>query len=485
MTVPTLPVNDVVNVKVEMSPIAAALRNFGACVIVGDSDIISNVERIRTYSGISEIAADFGTESCEYLAAQAFFSQTPKPTSVQIARWVRSATSGRLVGRVLTAEEQTIGEFTDVTSGTLTVTIDGVVKELKNIDLQYESNLNGVATQVTEAMDGAGICTWSGDRFTIASATTGNDSTVGCDDDSTLAVLLGIAGETGMQIRGCTAETLTECAAELLDIHSWYAMCVAADCGDEDKIYAAGIIEAASPGRIIGFTTTNSDEIDTMKVDTLGTKLKGLGYNRTLLAYSSTSAVAVASILGRMSTVNFEGSNTAITLKFKQCPSVTAENLRLSSANKLRENNVNVFAAYQNDTNILREGVMSGGWFIDEVHGLDWLQNRIETDLWNLLYTTKKVGQDETGASLLVATVSKGLDQAVRNGLVAPGKWNGDEFGALKSGDTLTSGYYVYIMPMDEQSQSDREARKAPPIQIAVKLKGAVHFVDCTITVNR
>ena len=47
------------------------------------------------------------------------------------------------------------------------------------------------------------------------------------------------------------------------------------------------------------------------------------------------------------------------------------------------------------------------------------------------------------------------------------------------------TGYYVYIQPFDEQSQSDREARKAPPIQIAVKLKGAVHFINVTITVNR
>lgn len=84
-----------------------------------------------------------------------------------------------------------------------------------------------------------------------------------------------------------------------------------------------------------------------------------------------------------------------------------------------------------------------------------------------------------------MATVSKSLEQGVKNWLIAPGVWNGDSFGALKTGDTLATGYYVYIQPFDEQSQSDREARKAPPIQIAVKLKGAIHFVDCTITVNR
>ena len=103
-----------------------------------------------------------------------------------------------------------------------------------------------------------------------------------------------------------------------------------------------------------------------------------------------------------------------------------------------------------------------------------------------MLYTsTTKVGQDEAGATTLVSTCNRSLDRAVTNGLVAPGVWNGSAVGSLQTGDTLSTGYYVYIQPMDEQAQSDREARKAPPIQIAVKLRGAIHFVDVAITVNR
>jgi hypothetical protein len=35
------------------------------------------------------------------------------------------------------------------------------------------------------------------------------------------------------------------------------------------------------------------------------------------------------------------------------------------------------------------------------------------------------------------------------------------------------------------QAQADREARKSPPIQIALKLAGAVHTVDIIVNVNR
>ena len=129
---------------------------------------------------------------------------------------------------------------------------------------------------------------------------------------------------------------------------------------------------------------------------------------------------------------------------------------------------------------------MSGGWFIDERHGLDWLQDYLQTALYNLLYTSNtKIGQDETGINALISECERAMNQAVVNGLCAPGVWNGDEFGALRRGDTLTKGYYIYVQPLAEQSQADREARKAPAIQIGAKLRGAVHFVDVSLIINR
>lgn len=480
----TLPVSRVVNVAVEMSPTAAALRNFGSCLILGDSDIIDTDERIRLYSSISDIATDFGISSREYLAAQAFFSQSPQPTQVYIGRWAKSATAGRLRGRTLSSAEQDISLFTAITTGTLSLTIDGASKSMASIDLSAETNLNGVASQISSALEVSGSCAWTGERFVITSATTGTSSTVATTDTGTLSSLMGFAG-SATSVAGVAAESLASAITALLDYNTWYMVCVAPDASDDSIVEAAGLIEAASPSRMIGFTTQNSTEIDSTASSTLGSRLKGLGYNRTILVYSSDSPVAAASVFGRMATINFEGSNTTLTLKFKQLPGVTAENLRSSQAEALKSHNVNAFCAYQNDTSILQEGITSGGWFIDETHGLDWLQNRVETDLWNLLYTSKKVGQDEPGATAIVSCVNKSLEQGVTNGLIAPGVWNGDAFGALESGDTLSTGYYVYIQPFDEQSQSDREARKAPPIQIAVKLKGAVHFINVTITVNR
>lgn len=152
----------------------------------------------------------------------------------------------------------------------------------------------------------------------------------------------------------------------------------------------------------------------------------------------------------------------------------------------MRGKNCNVFVNYNNDTAIIQEGVMCNGYFFDEVHGLDWLQNDLQTAVYNLLYTSQtKVPQTNAGINQIVTTLEARLDQAVANGLVAPGQWGGPAFGAITTGQFLTKGYYVYAAPVESQAQADREARKAPVIQIAVKLAGAVHFVDVIVNVNR
>ncbi|ERM12575.1 hypothetical protein L585_20175 [Pantoea ananatis BRT175] len=129
---------------------------------------------------------------------------------------------------------------------------------------------------------------------------------------------------------------------------------------------------------------------------------------------------------------------------------------------------------------------MANGDFFDERHGLDWLQNYVQTNYFNLLYTSlTKIPQTDAGGTRLLANVEDSMDQAVTNGLIAPGVWTGGPLGELSSGDTLTKGYYAYIQPMAQQAQSDRQKRKAPPVQVACKLAGAIHYGDVMINVVR
>lgn len=284
------------------------------------------------------------------------------------------------------------------------------------------------------------------------------------------------------------AENLMDAVNAVMGYTNWYGLGIAdkEDIADDDWLKVAAAVEASGVSRILAITTSDPATMDATSTTDLAYKLKAAKYGRTFVQYSTGSKYAALSAFGRAFTVNFNGSNTTITLKFKQEPGITYETLTTDQAAALDAKNCNVFVYYQNDTAILQQGVMSSGDFFDERHGLDWLQNYVQTNLYNLLYTsTTKVPQTDAGVTRLLSNVEQSMDQSVTNGLVAAGVWNGGPIGQLDSGDTLTKGYYVYAQPISEQAQADREARKAPVIQVACKLAGAVHFADVQINVVR
>jgi len=486
-----LPVSRLINVSVNLSPLAAQFANFDTLLVLGDSDVIDVAERIRSYSSITEVAADFGTTAPEYKAAALFFSQSPQPTQLYLGRWAKAASHGLLKGGPVSTANKLIGHWTSITNGSLRVTVDGgAVQNLAALNFSAATNLNGVAAIITAALTGA-TCTWDGTRFRIISSSTGPSSTVsaasstGSGTDISDDLFLTTALLTGL-VAGIAAETALTAVTILDDISTqWYALMFAASAiTDNDHAAVAGYIEATD--HIYGVSSIDAAALDSLTTSDIGSVLKAAGYRRSLVHWHSSNAYAVASLFGRELTVNFEENNSVITLMYKQEPGVTADTLTTTQADTLITKRYNFFVNYDNATAILQNGVMSGSAFIDEIHGTDWLRNAIQTNVYNLLYTARtKIPQTDDGVHQIVSVIESTCAGAVANGLVAPGKWNSGGFGALRMGDYLAKGYYVYAQPLFEQAQASREARHAPPIQVAVKLAGAVHDADISINVNR
>jgi hypothetical protein len=370
----SLSVSDLTRVDINVSPTAAATRGFGVLLTIGDSAVISPTERIRRYSNLTGVLADFSLTAPEYLAAQTYFAQIPTPSTLMI----------------------------------------------------------------------------------------------GCK----------ASGETPVQATAaCVAASSV-----------WYAC--AFSCAtmptDAEAVAVASYIEAVSPARVYGIVTQEPAAIATGDNTSLAYLLNQLKLSRTVVQYSSSNIYAIAAFFGRALSVNFNQNKSTITMMYKQENLVVAENLTESQAAQLQLTKCNVFVNYNNGTAIVQSGTVAGGRFFDEVHGLDWLQNAIQTNVYNLLYQSlTKVPQTNAGVGQIVGIINSTLDAALNNGLIAEGEWNEDGFGALKRGDYLKSGYYVFAAPMESQSQADRETRICPPIQIAVKMAGAIHTTVLTVNVNR
>lgn len=290
-------------------------------------------------------------------------------------------------------------------------------------------------------------------------------------------------------IPGFDAESPVECAAILANMTTkWYGLMFQASVQptNDQSLDVSNFIEALDIKRIYGVTITDSNILSSLVTNDLASLQKAAGYLRSFCQYSQ-NAYAIASFLGRAFSVNFSAQNSTINMMFKQEPGVVGENLTTTQANVLKDKRCNVFVDYVNDTVILQYGVMSGSAYFDEVFGLDWLQDAVQNACFNLLYqTTTKIPQTDAGMNQFVNAISGVADSGVNNGLIAPGVWNSPvEFGELKTGDFLKAGYYIFAQPMALQAQSERETRVAPPIQVAVKLAGAINEVDVIIEVNR
>jgi hypothetical protein len=491
MATQTLSIGRLVRVGVNISPVAAARRGFGALLVMGTATVLDAGERLRAYTSLDAVAADFGTSASEYLAASLYFGQTPRPNLMYVGRWINSAVSGFLKGGILTAADQTLSNFTGVTTGSMVVSVDGAVKTLTALNFSTATNLNNVATIITTALAGSAICTWDGTRFKITSTSTGAASTVSYVTNHTAGVnvgplIKGLAATANAPVAGQAAETAVAAVAALANLSgAWYGLVSAAVLTEAEVLAVAGLIQGLDLSRIFGVGLTNTNVLDAAVTNDLGSQLKALGYTRTFAFYSPTLQ-SPAAAMGRAFSVNFSGNRTTITLMYKQMPGIVPEGLTETQAQTLKFKRVNVYAAYNNDTAIYQYGVMSGPAYFDEIHGLDWFKDALQNALYNLLYgSARKVPQTEAGMNQLVTVAGGVCKEAIDNGLVAPGTWNADGFGQITYGDFLKAGYYIYAPPISQQAQAIREQRIAPTMQIALKLAGAIHEVDAVVDVNR
>lgn len=491
-----LSVSRLVSVQTIFSPVAAGRRGFGTLLILGDSAVIGAGERMRAYTTLDAVAQDFGVNAPEYFGASLYFGQSPRPRQLLIGRWLASAVPAQLTGAVLTAAQQTLADWTAINDGELDITIDGTDINLTSLDFTAVTNLNGVATVVSTALNVAlagTSCVWTGSQFVIYGATAGSTGAISYaadTADSNLASQMGLTSGTAVSVEdGADAETPAAAAANFADLSAdWYGLtfCATASITDADHLAVAAFIEGAGKARRYGVTITNTNVLAPTVDTDLASQLKAAGYRRTAALYCSSNPYAICSMFARAFAVNFNGNRTTITLMYKQLPGVVYEQLTETQAQALEDKNCNVFVLYDNDTAILQYGVNCDGTYFDELHGADWLADAIQVALYNLLYQSQtKIPQTDEGTAQLVNAAQRVLDQAVQNGFAAPGIWQADGFGTLQRGDRLDSGYYVYMPSVDDQDQSDREARMAPPMQIAVKLAGAIHTADVIISINR
>jgi hypothetical protein len=285
----------------------------------------------------------------------------------------------------------------------------------------------------------------------------------------------GVAPETPVQ--AVTAARLKN--------SDWYAVTYVTALSDAEITAIAAYVEACSPDTTF-FYTTSSAGVLTNEAGNIFATLKAAGYRRTHGMYSAgESPIAAASVMAYAMAVNFALANSAYTLSLKSLPGVTPDSLTSTNISNIKTNNGNYYVQLGGTYNVLQNGVQADGSFFDEVHGLDWLKLQIQRNVMDLLTSVAKVPQLDIGTTSIINAIATALEGGVRNLLIAPGVWTGPAIFTLETGTPLESGYAIMAEAVADQSAADRQARKAPPIYVAVILAGAIHTSVISVYVNR
>jgi len=473
-------------------------------ILTSEQGFLSTAKRYASYVDIQSVAGDFGTASKAYKFAQTFFAQSPNPVNVGgrliIGYWRGSsetvaATAGTLTSPQLT-EATVISQLQSISDGSFTITVDGgIAEDVTALDLRSITSLAELATLLDTEITGAGV-TIADQKIVITSATTGATSAISYLTDAGSGTFIGdilsLATGTGAVIvDGAASDTLAvetkvEAITELksqINIKGFMFIDNPTDVESKD------LATWSQANKVLSYDVF--DSATNLEVDPTNAvwdiKLSNLSNYRMFYTPTGNRQQAVVA-MAKVHLVNFNGENTAQNLNMKEMVGIASDDLSQTVIGKALKVGLSVYVPFKGGqvSKILESGAND---FADNRYNLIAFEDSIQTQLFNLLGgTATKIPQTTRGINQIIDTVEKVSQRFVRAAVFAPGTWSSpDSFGdsAVFNRAISEKGYYWLSGALADQSQSDREARKSPVIQGAVKLAGAVNSIDVIVFVNK
>jgi hypothetical protein len=465
----TIPLSTIVNVGITVSPTPLALAGFGQLLFVSPEAVsaIPENEVVRVYSSMEGVAADFPSGEVN-AAATAYYAQAPTPLTFMVG----GVYGAELPASLSSGAHGSLGDVQAITSGALSIPVNGNTVSASGMDFSGISDLAGAAAILEANITGTTVAYVDIEAsFVITTVATGKlIASIGYATGTDAGTFGLLEADGGVITDATSIDTPTEALTKIDEVNNnSYGVVL-------DKMYRdlPESVDAAEwcQARTKVFLNTSNDPLTLVMTDTtcILAQIKAKALSRCLSQYSSSpDEYPSCSIAGRAFTVNFEGTNTTLTLKFKLQPTITVEDLTPTQLAALEDKNGNAFMLVGGVSMYSDSRMGDGSWF-DTVHGTDWLQNRIQVDVFNVIYTAPtKIPYTDEGVNRVVTSVVGSLNQGVRNGLIAPG--------TTSEGDYLSSGFEVIAVPVADVSPADKGNRLYRGISFKAVGAGALHNI--------
>lgn len=425
-----------VSLTITTDSVGVARAGFGVPLILSAN--AAWAERIRFYTDIVGVSADFAATSPEVLAATAEFSQSPHPERIAIGRSALPPTQVyELTPDVTddyTYEITVVGE--GVTTETVSFTSDSTAI-LSEITLGLTTALNGVVGKNYTAVDNTTsitvTATAAGDWFSLELGNPGLDGVIEQDhvDPGIATDLAAIQDE----------DDSWYCLITLYNSNA-YVLAAAAWTNARKKIYVPDTNDSNAIRVAVGAATDTLDD------------LKTLNYGRVAGVYHPSPAAFNAAAWSGRCLPTEVGS---ITWKYKTLQGVPAVVLTSTHRTNLVAKSAN-FNQTVAGKNIMAEGTTSDGDYVDVQRGIDWLDDDMSKAVFTVLSAADKVPYTDPGASVVQAEVLASLQRAVDRQILA-----------------LDPAPVVTVPAVADVATADKTARNLPDVKFSGTLAGAIH----------
>ncbi len=281
-----------------------------------------------------------------------------------------------------------------------------------------------------------------------------------------------------------TGETLAESLAAVLDVTaSFYGVMVCDEVSAADCLAFARVVEAL-PQPLVLFVPVTGSVADAVAADGTLDLLYHAQIRRALPFYCS-GISDCAAVMGTAMGLELAHPGSAFALCYKTVNGIVPSDLTQTRVDSLKALNCNVYVARGCTHYLLEHGTVSSGQRYDEVLYVD----RIAEDLQNAAVTLlaenpDKMPQTDDSTAQFINRFSSILMTYTDRGVLASAVWRGSNVGPIVTGDIIENGFLLWADSYDNQSDADRAAHKAVPIQVALTLAGSIESIVITVNVQ-
>lgn len=489
-----IPASNIVTINPSVVDAGGSALALNGVVLTLDTAV--PIGTVKEFVNADDVGAFFGLSSEEAQWAAYYFqgrnNSTVQPGKLMFAQYPQAAVAAYLRGGSLAA--MTLAELQALT-GTVILTIDGVLNTSASINLSGATSFSNAATLI-EA--GFTLPNFSVSYDSVRSAFVFTSDTTGAASTATFAT--GTIS-TGLKLTSATAAVLSQgaiAAVPLTFMNGVKALTL--------NWAAFSTMWQVTNAEGLGFAQWESQQSNRFAYVLWDDAVAALTFPDTTTALAQAIAAnyggvigiycdpaadpngyAAAMVLGVAASIDFNRTNGRITFAFKYLDGIPVSVTTEANASALEQNGYNFIGQYATANDgftFFYPGSVTGAYtFADEYFNQIYLNSQLQLALMGLLVAMNSIPYNAAGNTLIAAACQDPINQALNFGSIVPGvalsasqiAQVNTAAGMAIDGVLSTRGWYLQVGVATAQV---RAVRGSPPISLWYMDGGSVQRIN-------